>query len=191
MLEKDYTISYFTDNYTTINTEKLLKAVKDHTYLYIVEDNIKGVNRQALVTLQKQFELDGLVGDWKYPFSCSDTLNEALIFGLHILISDSELRISLFKELYECYKELNPSIGNLPIKNEYSYYNIILGITSRYNFDDINDFIVDGGMSSRDDNYRTKNEHISNYVGHMGFVPSSKTLDKIETQLNKKGLVIK
>jgi hypothetical protein len=181
--EEFYTLEYLTDNLTTVNMEKLIDATKECQYGWVIEEQKASSTKRAGEDLSNKYNLNGVVGEWVYPFNSPSYSNESLCFGLKELLKEDNRYSVEIDKLYESYLKLNPTIKDIPIKDSFDKYEVMLGMTSGYNFDDIYDWIVIGSAPSRDDNYRSLKNELQTIVGHVGYVPSEKTIRNILNQL--------
>ena len=74
------TLEYLTDNLTSINLEKIIKLMNVSEYSEIfINIYIKNKsNKRRSEELYNLTNIEGLVGDWKFPFGGNITNNEYL-----------------------------------------------------------------------------------------------------------------
>ena len=108
-----YKLEDLTNNeLTEINIEILKKLISNmdediHTeyyHNYIVKKKSERFSEENF----NKFKIDGLIGDWKYPFNCDHLNNELLL----IVMMSSEYNIdnSEIEKLFDIYSKLNPII---------------------------------------------------------------------------------
>ncbi len=184
------TLELLTNNLTAINTKILLKLIKNSEYYDIFYMNfvINKHTQRRSEDLYKETGINNLVGDWKYPFSNNYLDNEFLLLTLKEMIKLNLCDKKEMIKLFRIYKNLNPIIKTIPTKNHYiNMYHIMMGMTSGFNYDDIYDFIVIGGGSDRDSNYKKKFDIVCDLIGHhLYYIASEKTLDKIINNLKER-----
>lgn len=186
------------ENYTNITLETLTNDLTsiDVEYITYLLDKIDTDYKKYAITkldtierrseeLFNKYGIEGLVGNWKYPFNTNYLRNEFLIFSMKEFWKNDAMNMGEISKLFDIYAKLNPIIKNIPISEDFDKYSIILGMTSGYNYDDIYDFIVIGGGADRDKKYRNKYDEVCNLIGaNLGYVASEKTLDKIISNLS-------
>lgn len=178
---KNITLESLTDNLKTIDVNyinSLLDNIDDEYKDYAISKLTKIQRRSE--ELYNEYHIEGLVGKWNYPFNTNYLKNEFLIFSMKEFWRNEIMSEIEIEKLFDIYAELNPIIKNIPTHEMYDKYNIMLGMTSGFNYDDIYDFVVIGGGSNRDLKYMKKFDEVCDLVGHhLHYVASEKTLNKI------------
>lgn len=182
----DIKLEDLTNNMTKIDVGNVIALLEKHVneigenYVNHVKSKLNGDVRRISEELSNKIGLkEVLVGDWVYPFNQDYILNEFLISALVNLIRHDIIAEEEMIKLFNVYKTLNPIIDTIPRNDYYDCYEIILGMTSGFNFDDIHDFVVLGGGGKRSEEYLTKHRFAASLVGDIQYVPSEKTLDAI------------
>jgi hypothetical protein len=183
------TLDFLTNGKTNIDLDFLSKIkneliTKREDDRYHLNDKQRLGSKSASEELEKKWGLRGLTGNWKYPFNSDRHKNEYLTFLID-RIDDEDLSTVLMNELYDEYVKLNPSLSNIKPKDIDKYF-VIIGVTSNYNYNDIYDFIHVGPyyLREQDPEWKNLSDQIKNQIGHMGYVPSIKTLKSIDKQLS-------
>ena len=91
--------------------------------------------------------------------------------------------------VWSSLRRLNPELNSITLHRDdlMQVFHAVMGVTSGFNPDDIHEFIHIGGaqMRSSAPDYRARVRKVENALGHIGWVPSLKTLDTIIGQLDK------
>lgn len=94
---------------------------------------------------------------------------------------------NLINELYDIISKLNPAIKDFYVDNNNRYkYDVLLGMGSEFNLEDISEFINGGAgyIKRMDSNYSIKLSLIENEVGnYIQYVPSYSTIDIVYNHL--------
>lgn len=124
--------------------------------------------------------------DWKLPNGTDRVeLNKSLCYTRNGLRYDRVM--ALFTEL----EELNPCISGWITKTdtkeiERQKFDIVLGVVSMFNENDIKDFITIGGSCDRDKDYHDLKFEVELKINlFMAWVPSVKTLNYIKENYKK------
>lgn len=97
-------------------------------------------------------------------------------------------RINHLENLWRAFAERNPEVKDLPrSENELlDKWNIMYGMVSKFNFDDIAQFIYEPG-TAKDSKFDERKKNIVSILGvRMNWVPSDKTLDYVESEMKKR-----
>lgn len=169
------------------------------------------------VEFEQQTGLSGVAGNWKFPEGKTATqMEHAYLSQYHkygyALVSkssmtspsaaqkeafawfekESEKKLPEILKIHDELVKLNPELDTIGIdRNNYlQVHNVIHGATSRFNADDIREFIFDGGHSMRNKNYLALESAIlgRTKLKYLGWVPALKTLQMIDKKLDEKGV---
>lgn len=143
------------------------------------------------VEFEKKTGLKHIAKQWVLP--AGDVMKELDIFLRHVRFCDLENSTSqkFHKFLLPVWRDLkkhNPELETLAV-NEKNFKEIgyaVRGVISGFNLDDIDDFLHVGTYKDRmqDLAYKELYDHIKKTVATIEWVPSMKTLQKIEQQIN-------
>ena len=90
---------------------------------------------------------------------------------------------AIIEDLWDRSKKTNPEIANLG-KNTDDKFNILFGMASQFNLDDIKEFLI-LPYYKRDERYKNRLNKIERAAGYQsGWIPSEKTLHKMESWLS-------
>lgn len=184
--KQENTLKYITRDYTTIDIERLkecLSSVENSEYFlneletYLGNRSQNDSPQRAAHLIEQNSKIKNIKGMWVYPYDIDYALNEFLI----ICVSDGDdLEM---KRLYMDYLLLNPEMKNFTPKTYGDVYYILMGMTSGYNFNDINSFLTKPGykLTSED---RRKISRIEQEIGmELQYIPSVETIAEMEKQL--------
>ena len=141
---------------------------------------------------EKTFNLNGVSENWNMPYGLTHKKMEYIIRSLHILSFSKYESLEIYDDLYAIYLELiklNPKIGE--IHTNYQKVQVMIGMTSCFNFDDISYFIEylfpeeeEEGVETK--KYKMKQRRVYKLLKEtyrFNWRVSEKTLDKIINQL--------
>ena len=182
-----FSVEYLTDGYTKVNPDKLKEALDkvengyhylDELEYYLENPNQNHKPQRAAKELEEETQLENISGNWNFPYGGDYALNEIMVGIVYSDSTDED-----FKKLFMEYYKLNPEMANYNISSFRDAYEILLGMTSGYSFDDINSFLTRKGMQIKPDE-RDRSDKIERTIGRrFSYVPSVKTIEKIEKQL--------
>lgn len=153
---------------------KIFKQLKDTNYYFSMfsRDYEKGF-------MQPSFELSEKLGfkiheDWNIPNGWP--LRDIELFLL--TYNDNQLYI---KNVYNLFTSLNPQLLEINLRTEHSMRDIVYGAVSKFNYDDIKEFVGGGfGCTKQmDPVYSKKLDRIESKFGHSQFVLSYKTIETV------------
>lgn len=195
-MEEKITLDLLTKNKTTIDVDFILNYSKNNlrfSEYKFLENIYNHGNEIQPYDLENNFNLKNIQGNWQLPFNENNKNNELLISFFKFLNRHNKKKYKQFiDELYEIYVDLNPILKQLGIIKEKQHkIDIMVGITSTFNYDDIREFYeyslnYNYVVSTRCKN-KTYNDLYNNVQDKLDillrYVPSKKTLKNIINQL--------
>ncbi len=182
-----YNLEYFTDDLYKFNINKIVEYINKYKndkkilrrYIEKTNDNVpiqpaKNFSKQIGLNIHNNFIL---------PFNDNWDICEFYIGFNRISNSYDKNNFELFK-LYDIFCKLNPELYNIKIKTIRDIYDVLYGVTSSFNYDDIFDWIEIGSNLVRSNEEKERKDKIEKMVGfRFEYVPSEKTLLKIEKHI--------
>lgn len=180
-------LKYLTDEYTTINVDKVKECLKtiengyhwiENLETYLGNKSQNNSPHRASHLIEQGSKLENIKGVWVYPYDYDYALNEFLLCCIYRAGTDEEL-----KRLYVDYLLLNPEMEGFRPKTYGDAYYILMGMTSGYNFNDINSFLTRSGVDVTPEE-RQRVNRIEREIGmNLEYVPSVETIAEMEKQL--------
>ncbi len=150
------------------------------------------------------YELSAKLGfkvyeNWRMPYGWLHKDTELLLFAICPFNGDLELNDPIIlNELYALMTQVNPAMTFLKAQkkktdpnysfteNNYNLYAVIHGIVSMYNYTDILEYVLGGYayIKAEHKDYSRRLKIIENIYGHIEYVVSFDTLNKICKYLN-------
>jgi len=188
----DNLIELVTDNYTKLNMMEYRKAFK-----YVNEQGtqqLRYILSYTAQTLPKELEdttiIKDIKGNYKYLLDKTGNLDEKLILLIRKMMfysisnNNQDMSKKLANNLYEKYMEINPDMRDIEANDELVKTDILMGMTSMFNKDDIIDYLTIGGGMSRSYEEKARVTKIERKLKmYIQYIPSIKTIEKIEKQL--------
>ena len=195
ILDSGELLEYVTHNFTTFDKDRgyeffdFFSDFGQSYYSYLMNDRQERVPHN----LEQLGIFEGISGKYKYFLkNGSPETDENMIKFSRFIKSDKGGYIydtQYVEFLYDLYEKLNPEIKQIGASDAAQKYTVLLGMTSCYNLDDIHDFIFIGGASDRTVEEKNRKKKIEGIIKkvypsvYLGYVPSSKTIDKMEQQI--------